>query len=442
MNRVRYFIDTSAPWIARHKTGWRWSGISKSLAALFSCSFLFFFSGCKSLSEGGSREHVHEAEHEEEFERGPHGGRILRDGPFALEIQIFERGVPLQFRVYGYQSAEPLAPSDFTATIRLSRLGGRIDEFVLQPQDNYRSSSKEVEEPHSFDVSVQATYGAKEYSWTYASHEGRVEMSAAIATHSGVTTERVAARSMRTMRRARGKIVPSEHRIAHVIPRFAGVVREGRKHIGDKVEKGEVLAVIESNQSLQPFEVRSQISGTVVNGHLIVGEYVPENQWVFIIADISEVWADFLVPLRESEDIAKGQKVMLSSVMGSATQEGQVSYVAPYADERSQAQLVRVIVPNEKGTFVPGMFITGEIIVREESIPIAIKREGIQRLQNSNVVFIRVGDTYEARPIELGRSDGEWVEVVRGLHGGEEYVVGNSFLMKADALKAGASHDH
>jgi cobalt-zinc-cadmium efflux system membrane fusion protein len=220
------------------------------------------------------------------------------------------------------------------------------------------------------------------------------------------------------------------------------VVREGRKHIGDKVEKGEVLAIIESNQSLQPFEVRSQISGTVVNGHLIVGEYVPENQWVFIVADISEVWADFLVPLRESRDIAKGQKVTISAVTGSATTEGYVSYVAPYADERSQAQLVRVIVPNEGGAFVPGMFITGDIVVGETSAPVAIKREAIQRLRDWNVVFVRVGDVYEARPIELGRSDGEWVEIIRGLRAGEEYVVGNSFLMKADILKSGASHDH
>jgi cobalt-zinc-cadmium efflux system membrane fusion protein len=367
---------------------------------------------------------------------------MLRDGSFAVEIQIFEKGVPPQFRVYGYRGSEPLAPADFAATIRLSRLGGRADEFVLQQQDNFLSSLKEVEEPHSFDVSVDARYDGKQYSWSYASYEGRVEMPAAVAAHSGVTTEQAAPHSMRSIRRARGKIVPSEHRIAHVIPRFAGVVREGRKHIGDKVEKGDVLAIIESNQSLQPFEVRSQISGTVVNGHLIVGEYVPENQWVFIVADISEVWADFLVPLRESGDIAKGQKVTISSVMGSATKEGQVSYVAPYADERSQAQLVRVIVPNEGGAFVPGMFITGEIVVGEANIPVAVKREAIQRLRDWNVVFVRVGDVYEARPVELGRSDGDWVEVVEGLRAGEEYVVGNSFLMKADALKAGASHDH
>ncbi len=443
MKEAHHSLNTVSQERVRHTAAFGYyQRVPKLLVALLSCALPIFVGGCQSSSEVDSREHAHETRHEEEFEHGPHGGRMLSDGSFAVEIQIFEKGVPPQFRVFGYRNREPIASSDFSVTIRLSRLGGRVDEFILQPKDNFLSSPKEVEEPHSFDVSVEARYDGKQYSWSYASYEGRVEMSADVAAHSGVTTEQATSRPIQTIHRARGKIVPSEHRIAHVIPRFAGVVREGRKHIGDRVEKGEVLAIIESNQSLQPFEVRSQISGTVVQGHLIVGEYVPENQSVYIVADISEVWADFLVPLRESGDIAKGQKVVISSVTGSATKEGYVSYVAPYADERSQAQLVRVIVPNENGTFVPGMFITGDIIVGDAAIPVAVKREGLQRFRDWDVVFVRVGDVYEARPIELGRSDGEWVEVVRGLRAGEEYVVGNSFLMKADALKAGASHDH
>ena len=34
------------------------------------------------------------------YERGPHNGRMLRDGNFALEVTIFEDGVPPEYRVY------------------------------------------------------------------------------------------------------------------------------------------------------------------------------------------------------------------------------------------------------------------------------------------------------------------------------------------------------
>jgi cobalt-zinc-cadmium efflux system membrane fusion protein len=267
-------------------------------------------------------------------------------------------------------------------------------------------------------------------------------MPAAVAAASGITTEKASSRNLKTYRHCRGKIVPSEHRIAHIIPRFAGVVREGRKHIGDKVEKGEVLAIIESNQSLQPFEVRSQISGTVVNGHLIVGEYGPENQWVYVVADLSEVWADFFVPIRERADIVAGQKILISSVTGNEMREGRIGYVAPYADERSQAQLIRAVVPNQNGEFLPGMFISGEIVVDESVSPVTVKKDAVQRLANWSVVFIRVGDVYQATPVRIGRTDGDWVEILEGMSEGNEYVVGNSFLMKADLLKSGASHEH
>jgi cobalt-zinc-cadmium efflux system membrane fusion protein len=240
----------------------------------------------------------------------------------------------------------------------------------------------------------------------------------------------------------RGKIVPSEHRIAHIIPRFPGIVREGRKHIGDKVEKGEVLAIVESNQSLQPFEVRSQIAGTVINGHLIVGEYVSENQWVYIVADLSEVWADFYVPLGERNAVRVGQLVEVRTGLDSEFVTGTVSYVAPYADERSQSQLVRVVLPNNDARFVPGMFVTGDLIVSDDVAKVAVKMSASQTFRDWKVVFANVDDTYEIRPVTLGRSDEEWVEVLQGLAAGERYVSTNSYILKADILKAGAEHDH
>ena len=58
------------------------------------------------------------------------------------------------------------------------------------------------------------------------------------------------------------------------------------------------------------------------------------------------------------------------------------------------------------------------------------------------MVFLRFGDTYEARPVRLGRGDDQYVEILSGLKANDEYVSENSFLIKADILKSGASHDH
>jgi multidrug efflux pump subunit AcrA (membrane-fusion protein) len=202
------------------------------------------------------------------------------------------------------------------------------------------------------------------------------------------------------------------------------------------------MAVIESNQSLQPYEVRSQISGTVINGHLIVGEFVPENQWVYIVADLTEVWADFFVPLEELGSVKVGQQVLVKGASGDETFKGTVDYVAPYADEKAQAQLVRVILSNEGMRLVPGMFVTGDLVVSRENVPVAVRREGLQTFGPWTVVFAKYGDTYEIRPLKLGVTDSEWAEVKSGVSAETEYVTKNSFTIKADILKHGASHDH
>lgn len=272
--------------------------------------------------------------------------------------------------------------------------------------------------------------------------EDKTQIADEVARYSGIKTEKAISRAMRTTLKARGKILPSEHKIAHIIPRFAGVVREGRKHIGDSVEAGEVLAIIESNESLQPFEVSSQISGTIINGHLIVGEFVPENQWVYIVADLSEVWADFFVPLSKRQSIKRGQKVEIYSLDEPKSLEGKVSYIAPYADEKSQSQLIRVVIPNKEQIFLPGMFVASELVIEESEAAVVVKKEALQTFRDWQVVFVKIGKTYEVRPVTLGRRDGEYIEVLEGLSKNEEYVTKNSFLIKADILKSGASHDH
>ena len=418
--------------------------INQLLSRFLVTSLLLFLAlGCKNSQQVAKDEHGHgiEEEHAEE-ERGPHRGKLLTEGTFSLELQIFETGVPPQYRVFGYENGKPLSPSDFSASVSLTRLGGKVDLFKFKPVADFLTSDSEVVEPHSFDVEVSAEHKGKKYTWKFDSYEGRTEIPDEIAERSGIKIEKAAPHQIRTILRTRGKVLPSEHKIAHIIPRFSGIVREGSKHIGDSVAKDEVLAVIESNESLQPFNVRSQISGTIVNGHIVIGEFVPENQWIYIVADLSEVWVDFFVPLRAQSGAKIGQKVLISPVHSAEITDGIVSYVAPYADEGSQSQLIRAVVSNNPQRLLPGMFVTGDLVVDQTEARVAVKKEALQTFREQTVVFAKVGNTYEVKPLTLGKSDGEWVEVLEGLSPGERYVTGNAFLIKADILKSGAKHEH
>ena len=90
----------------------------------------------------------------------------------------------------------------------------------------------------------------------------------------------------------------------------------------------------------------------------------------------------------------------------------------------------------------PGLFIKAEIALGEKVVDVAVRESGVQSLFDFTVVFSQHGELYQARPLELGRRGSGFVEVLKGLEAGERYVVENSFLVKADIGKSGASHDH
>jgi Membrane-fusion protein len=120
---------------------------------------------------------------------------------------------------------------------------------------------------------------------------------------------------------------------------------------------------------------------------------------------------------------------------------GKVSHMDPIA-QANQAVNVRVVLDNTSGELVPGSFITAQIEVAEHSVPLAVKRTGLQAFRDFTVVYAQIGDQYEVRMLELGLESGDWVEVLGGLEPGTRYVSDNSYVIKADIEKSGASHDH
>ncbi len=412
---------------------------------------------CETNFHDNSHDHSTSHEHADSapIVKGPQGGRLLTKDRFSLELKIFETGVPPRFRVYAYDNNKPISPNEFTTSVTLTRISGfeadsnsnqtKVEVFELLPEFEYLTSEKEVIEPHSFDVKINAKYKNLDFEFSYPSYEGRTIIREKIAAESGIETELATSRNIKSTIEIRGKITPSEHNIAHIIPRFPGVVREGRKHIGDSVQKGEVLAIVESNQSLQPFEIRSPIAGTVLNGHLIFGEYVSENQLVYIVGDLSVVWADFILPIVYKNKVTIGQNISIKSEEKNANLSNisaTISYLSPYADEQTQSVIARAIIDNKNKLFPPGMFVTANLVLDEISSEVSVLKYAVQTFNDKKVVFIKSGDIYEIRPVILGLSDSEYVQIESGISKGVRYVSKNSFLIKADILKSEASHDH
>lgn len=418
-------------------------------------AMLAMLAGCG----GGGGGHAHDAGHgdhgqdesahgghghdagAEEFERGPHGGRLLRDGDFALEITIFERGVPPQFRLYAYRNDEPLPPNGVNATVVLTRLGGKQDRFTFTPQGDALAGSGTVVEPHSFDVLVTASEGGREHRWSYASYEGRTSMPAAVARQAGVRTEIAGPATIRSELSLMGSVVVDESRQARVRARFPGIVREVRVTLGERVTKGQVLALVEGNESMRTYPVVAPLAGIVTARETNVGDVTGE-QPLFEIADLSHVWVDLHAFGPDMSRLRPGQAVRLRNTVGDGVATARVERLLPVAAAGSQSAIVRVRLPNPDGQWRPGLAVGADITLDEHEVPLAVKVTALQRFRDATVVFAQVGETYEVRMLELGRRDGEHAEVLGGLEPGTTYVTEQSFLIRADIEKSGAGHDH
>ncbi len=160
-----------------------------------------------------------------EAEHGPHGGVLQRDGEVAVELAIFERGLPPEFRAWVTRAGKPVPASEARVRVTLARLGGETETHDLMPQGELLRGSMEVREPHSFDVAMQLSLGGREHRWAWPSHEGRTTISAAIATESGIVTAPVSGGVIRDEHEVQGLLTPIEGRHAHVKARFPGPVR-------------------------------------------------------------------------------------------------------------------------------------------------------------------------------------------------------------------------
>ena len=272
--------------------------------------------------------------------------------------------------------------------------------------------------------------------------EGVVELTPAAMDQLGLKVLVASSATIKVTLQLPGTLTALEDQVAHVNPRFTGVIREVRKRLGDPVAKGETLAIVENSQTLQAFEVKSQLAGMVSRRHATVGESVTDATTIFEIADYSELYADFFVFPAEFGRVRVGQPVLVRFPDEDETYRSTISFRSPVTDPETQSRYVRAVLPNQSAAHQPGMFVTGDVILEEAAVPLAVHASAVRTKDGAAVVFVEDGPgRFQARPVLLGRKDRDGVEVLKGLKPGDRYAAGNTFILLAELGKGEAEHD-
>ncbi len=382
--------------------------------------------------------HAAEMMDSEEEVRGEHNGRLLEADNLVIELAIFEDGVEPEFRAWAYSDRELIDPSAWDIEVILTRLGGEIDQFSFMDAGDYLRGQGIVEEPHSFDVNVRVTHRGQRYAWEYESHEGRVNLSPDMASANGVETTVAGPGTLGMSTLLYGKTLPDPQQVSHVTARFHGMIRSIGPALGDSVEAGETIASIEANNSLQSYSIQAPISGIVIEKHANPGEMAGIEP-LMTIANYDNLWVDLTVFPGDARSIRPGLPVTIN--MDGLVSESTIRYLNP-GQGNSPTVIARVPLSNPELLWSPGLLVEGYVEVEQIEVPLVVENRAIQTFRDWQVVFIKIGEEYEIRPLTLGRSDGVYTEVIEGLNPGDSYVVGNAYLLKADLEKDGATHDH
>ena len=403
--------------------------------------------GCNSDTDHAGESAHAEAAHEpaeSEVIKGPHRGRLLQDGAFALELAVFETGVPPEFRAWSTLDGKPIAAAEVNLVVEVNRLGDVKDKYLFKPSgtgaNEFLQAQTSVYEPHSFVVSITAEHAGKRHQWSYESYEGRTTIAAKIADEAGVKTELAGPATLSETITLYGQTAANPEHQREVSARFPGVILSVAKSLGDSVRAGDTLALIESNESLRSYAITAPLSGVLTGRDANVGEQSGDRV-LFTITDTRAVIAELSVFPRDRLRVVPGAEVLIRLADAPDAVPGRILRIDNQADA-NQAVKARIAMNDTDGRFIPGSFITADVVVAQRTVPLAVRASALQPFRDFTVVYAQVGETYEVRMLELGPQSGDWVEVLGGLQPGTRYVTENSYLIKSDVEKSAASHDH
>ncbi|RVU35381.1 biotin/lipoyl-binding protein [Rheinheimera riviphila] len=417
----------------------------KSIATLIFSVAVFAVVLSSFTGVAGAGEHDDHGEaHTEEAAKGPHGGRLLSKDNFAVEVSIYETGVEPELRLYFYQDQQPIPAADvktkLQASVTLNRLGEAAETINFTPELDYLLGDQIIREPHSFEVEVDVSYQGKSYDWHYDSFEGRTVLSERSVAKAAIELEQAGAGQIRTQLHLFGVVAAIPEQQYQVGAAYSGIVQNIAVKVGDQVKKGQILAQLQNPATLKNYSIIAPAAGEVTATFVNVGSKVSE-QSIVEISDLSSVYVEMSAFPGDTEQLKIGDAFAVKDLHGHQSAQSSINYIAPQMTGGHIAR-ARGVIANNDGHWRPGMHVKTDVTVATVDAPMVIKKSALQQWNDKTVIFIRVGDTFEIRMPELGRADDTQVEVLSGVPVGAIYATSNSFILKADVMKSGASHDH
>lgn len=218
-----------------------------------------------------------------------------------------------------------------------------------------------------------------------------------------------------------------------VMPDTSGKIANIRVRVGDYVEKNQILAYVDPSRPGMTYEsspIRAPVAGTITSFPVSVGSMVAPSVSIAKISNTKNLEINISVAERFVSRIEVGQPALLTfdSYPGEVF-TAKVAEVNPVLDTTSRSMGVKLVLDPPDDRIKIGMYCRVKLITESKSGVVAIPRESIVNRSGQESVFVVNGNTVENRPISVGITVDNMVEVVSGLTAGNEVVVSGQTLL-------------
>lgn len=200
------------------------------------------------------------------------------------------------------------------------------------------------------------------------------------------------------------------------------------------VSEGQIDDVLRTGVVRRTVTLFSPASGVVTEKRAVQGQSFMAGEQLYTIVDLSDVWVDVQIREMDAAEVRLGSGADVEFAgLPARTFKGFVTYVNPMLDSTSRAVRARVSVTNTDNVLKPGMYATVRLHTPTRTA-LTVPSSAVLRTGQRNIVFVDMGGG-ELMPhdVELGRTAGEYTEVLAGVEPGQRVVTSAQFLLDSES---------
>lgn len=197
--------------------------------------------------------------------------------------------------------------------------------------------------------------------------------------------------------------------------------------------------VIATGQIIGTIPIIAPLAGIVTQQDVALGEIVDPGKQAFRITDLSTVAISADIPDMQLPKLKIGMQVK-ARINGYPDQTftGTINYIGTHVNPETRTAPIRARLVNTDMKLRASLFADTEIELPPHMV-LTCPKEAIQERNGKKVVYLAVQQKFREQPVQVGRSNEKYYEVISGLDEGDQVVTAGSLLLKAQ-VSAGHSH--